>query len=286
VGRTGREIWQLLVQTYESWTRHDATQLGAAIAFYTTLSLSPLLVLVMGGLSLFFNRTSAQAQILGQVQELIGAQGAETVKGVLEHAGEPASFGFAAAAGILTLLIGASGVFGELRSALNRIHEVRAKSGGWMSMLKDKVFLLGLVLAAGFLLVVSLFVSAWLNAAGDALSGALPLPKPVLLGLNCIVSFAGIAILFGCIFRFVPDDRDSWRSIAIGSAVTSLLFAIGKFAIGIYLGKAAVGSAYGAAGSLVVLIVWVYYSSLLFLFGAALTHCLSERERRVIVSSE
>jgi membrane protein len=273
-----KAIWSLLSRTFSAWNEHEAPRLGAALAFYTLLSLAPLVILAIAIAALIFGHATAQGQLLGQVESMIGRQGSEAVKGMIEHAQEPASGAFASIIGVITLLFGASGVFGELRSALNRMWDVKPKSeGGLWGTIKQRFFSFGMVFAVGFLLLVSLVISAALAALGKFFGGLLPVPDFVLSAINFVVSLAGVAVLFALIFRYVPEIKVPWRRIWIGATVTALLFTIGKFLIGLYLGKAAVGSAYGAAGSLVVIIVWVYYSAMIFLFGAEFTPCAGFR---------
>ena len=273
------QLWSILRQTVFAWNLHDAPRLGAALAFYTILSMAPLMILVVAVVAIFFGHSLAQDQILGEVRDLIGQAGADAVKTTIEHAREPASGFFATTVGVITLFFGASGVFIELRSALNTIWEVRpAETNGLMSLIKDRFFSFGMVLAIGFLLLVSLVLSAALAAAGLYFGDLLPMPEGVLSLLNFMVSFAAIAVLFALIFRYVPDKTIAWREVRMGAVATAFLFSVGKALIGLYLGKASVGSAYGAAGSLIVVIVWVYYSSQIFFFGAEFTHQLAKRQ--------
>ncbi len=265
----------MLTRTSAEWNRHEAPRLGAALAFYSILSLAPLVVLALAIVSLIFGNSTAQTQLLDQVRGMIGEQGSQAVKDMIEHGQKPASSAIASIVGGITLLFGASGVFGELRSALNRMWDVQPESeGGFWSTIKQRVFSFTLVLAVGFLLLVSLLLSVALAALSKFFAAVLPLPGFVLNTINLAVSLAGVAVLFALMFRFVPATKIAWRSIWIGATVTAVLFTMGKFLIGLYLGKAAVGSAYGAAGSLVVVIVWVYYSAMIFLFGAEFTQVL------------
>jgi membrane protein len=275
---TNFQLWPILRQTLYNWNLHDAPRLGAALAFYTILSLAPLVVLVVAVVAVVFGHSTAQDQILDQVREMIGPRGADAVRTTIEHARQPSSGIFASAIGILTLFFGASGVFIELRSALNMIWEVKqADNLSVLDIIKQRFFSFGLVLAIGFLLLVSLVMSAALAAIGEFFGYLLPMPELVLSTINFLFSFAAIAILFALIFRYVPDKKIEWSEVGLGAVVTAFLFSIGKSLIGIYLGKASVGSAYGAAGSLMVVIVWVYYSSQIFFFGAEFTHALAKR---------
>jgi membrane protein len=270
-----KTIWSILSQTFSAWNEHEAPRLGAALAFYTILSLAPLVILVIAIVALIFGDSTAQNQLLGQAESMIGHEGSAVVKGMIEHAQKPATGTFASIIGVITLLFGASGVFGELRSALNEMWDVQSRSeGGVWGTIKRRFFSFGMVLAVGFLLLVSLVISAALAMLGKFFGGFLPMPEFALSAINFVVSLAGIAVLFALIFRYVPGTKIAWKNVWIGATITALLFTIGKSLIGLYLGKASVGSAYGAAGSLVVVIVWVYYSAMIFLFGAEFTHVL------------
>jgi membrane protein len=275
---SAKSVWDLMKETVAKWSEVNATRLGAALAFYTLLSIAPLLVVCIGIAGLIFGRAEAQEQISAQLTSLVGPQSAEALKSLLQHAAKPASGITATAVGMMTLLFGASGVFGELRDSLNTIWGVKSTSGsGLMGMVKYRFFSFAMVLGIGFLLLVSLIFSAAVAAAGKFFAGYLPAPEAVLHLLSTFVSFLTVTILFTLLYKVVPDVHIWWRDVIIGAAVTSILFSIGKFLIGFYLGKASVGSAYGAAGSLVVFIVWVYYSAQIFFMGAEFTHVFAER---------
>jgi membrane protein len=230
----------------------------------------------MGIAALVFGHSDAQQRILNQVQGVAGTDASDAIRAVIEHAQKPASGIFASVLGIATLLFGASGVFGELREALNRMWDVKPKSdGGIGEIIRERFFSFGMVLAIGFLLLVSLVVSAGLAATGKFFSGILPLPESVLGAINFFLSVAGISILFALIFKYVPETGIDWKDVWTGAIATAFLFTIGKSLIALYLGKAGIASSYGAAGSLMGIIVWIYYSSMIFFFGAEFTHVLA-----------
>lgn len=267
----------LLKETYKKWSDHQAPRLGASVAFYTLLSFAPLLVLLAAVAALVFSKEAAQNGLIDEARQMIGDRGADTVKSLLENAQKPSSGVLASIIAFATLLFGASGVFTELRDALNTIWDAKPKeAAGFIGMLKDRLFSFGMVLSVGFVLLASLVVSAGLAIVGKFFSGLIPLPAPVFQGINFLVSFAVITVLFALMFKYVPAIHISWRNVRTGAIGTALLFTAGKFALGLYLGKASVGSAYGAAGSLVAMIVWVYYSAQIFFFGAEFTRVYSD----------
>ncbi len=277
-----RTNWSMLSQTFAKWNEHDAPTLGAAIAFYTILSLAPLVIFFIAFAAVIFGDVAARSQLVGQVQSMIGQEGADVVNGMIEHGQRPASGVVASLLGVITLLFGASGVFSELRSAFDTMWDVNPETvgSGVGALVKQRFFSVGMVLAVGFLLLISLAVDAALVALGNFVGAYLTVPPLVLHAINIAVSLGGITVLFAFILRFVPAVKVAWRSVWIGAMVTALLFTIGKFLIGLYLGKAAVGSAYGAAGSLIVVLVWIYYSAMIFLFGAEFTHVLDSGGRK------
>jgi membrane protein len=267
----------LLNRTWESWNSHNTSRIGAALAFYTLLSLAPLVVLSIAAGALLFGGTSAEQRLVHQVGQLVGNDGARLVRSLAEQAQRPGPGTTASAIGLATLLFGASGIFTELRSALNTIWDIPPKEQnqvlGWI---RERLLSIGMVVAIGFLLVVSLVVSTALAIFGKFFGELLPVPAPLLEATNFVISYIGIAIMFALIFRYASDARIPWREAWESSAITSLFFTIGKMLIGLYLGRTAVGSAYGASGSLVGVVVWVYYSAQIFLFGAEFTRILSQ----------
>jgi membrane protein len=261
----------LFKQTFSKWLTDNCPKLGASLAFYTLLSLAPLLVLAVAIAGFAFGEEAARGQIVWQIDEFVGSDAAKFVQDLLQNARRPDVGSVATALGLFTLLFAASGVFTELRDSLDTIWGVRPPWSGLFAEIKARFFSFAMVLGVGFLLLVSLILSAGLAAAGKYVGDRLPVPAPVLSVANLLISLAFITLLFAMIYKILPHARIAWNDVWIGAAVTALLFSLGKFLIGMYLGKAAVGSAFGAAGSLVVLVVWVYYSAQIFFFGAEFT---------------
>jgi membrane protein len=273
----------LIRQSVQDFTDDDCPTMAAALSYYTIFSLPPLLVLILLLLGAVMDQRDVQNALEGQIGNLMGPAGREQITTILREAHLPGSKGILATAlGIGALLLGATGAFGQLQAALNRAWEVKPDpaQGGLRSFILKRVFSFGMVLGVAFLLLVSLVVSAALSALGNALGGALPGGLDEWVGqlLNLAVSFAVITLLFATIFKVLPDARVPWRDIWPGAAVTALLFTVGKFLIGFYLGRTNPGEAFGAAGSLAVMLVWIYYSSMIVLFGAEFTQVWADRK--------
>ena len=270
--------WHDIRRTLDNWLDHDGPRLAASLSLYTLLSLAPLVILSIAIAALAFGRTAAQNAVLHEVRGMMGADGARTIQTVIEHGKSPGAGGTASVIGIAILLFGASSVFSELQSGLNKVWDARAPQGSNIrALVKSRLFSFALVLGFGFLLLVSLLFSAALAAFGRYLSDHLALPRAVLTTMNVLISFVGIFVLIGLILRYVPDVSLRWRDVRQGALATALLFTVGKALLGLYLGKAAVGSAYGAAGSLIVVILWVYYFAMIFYFGAEFTRLRAPR---------
>lgn len=265
-----RGLGSLFKRTFAEWNKHDASTLGASLSYYTVLSLAPLLVIAVSIAGIFFGKKAVQGEVVNQVTQLVGSTGAEAIRTMLAHAQSPGTGIIASIIGFIVLLFGASGVFSQLRKALNLIWETKPKptSGIW-GMLREEFFSFAMVAGIGFLLLVSLLVTAFLTGAEKFAAAYLPVVG--LHVVNVVVSLVVITILFAVIFRVVPDRRLPWNTLWIGSFATAVLFVAGKYLLGMYLGRASVSSPYGAAGSFVVLLMWVYYSAQLFLFGAEFT---------------
>ena len=275
------DLHLLFSESVEGWTKHKAPRLGAALAFYTLLSLTPLLLVVVSIVGLAFGRKSAEHQIVQQIQLLVGAQAATASEAMLNGAHNATHGVIATVIGSVTLLFGGSGVLIELRDALNTIWEVPSTSLSGVkkirSFITERLFSFALVLAIGFLLVVSLAISTWIAALGEISSSLLPAPEITLHVINSLVSFVVITGLFAAIYKLLPDVLLQWRDVVLGGAATSLLFTVGKSLLALYLGKASFASTYGAFASIVVLVLWVYYSGQIFFFGAELTKSFANR---------
>jgi membrane protein len=265
-------------QTFKEWSDDHAPRLGAALAYYTVFSIAPLLLIVVAIAGLVFGRDAAQDQIFSQLNGLVGDKGAEAIQGMLKAADKPYTGIISTIVGIAMLIFGATGVFVQLQDALNTIWEVKPKPGrGIWNMLRERLLSLAMVFVIGFLLLVSLVVSAGLAAAGKFLEGAMPGGAEIWHGINFAISFAVIALLFTMMFKYLPDVKIAWRDVWLGGVLTALLFTIGKYALGMYLGRSSVTSAYGAAGSLIVVLLWVYYSAQILFFGAEFTQVCANR---------
>jgi membrane protein len=263
-----------------AWSRHNATRLGAALAYYAVLSLAPTLVVILAISGAIFGKQAARGEIYWQVRDVAGSQIAAAVQGLLKSAYAPRAGFVAGALGFATILFAASGLFVELRDTLNFIWNapVQKRTVAWQ-LVRDRFLAFAMVIGTGCLLTVSLGLTAVVQARSLYADGYMQLPAPLLESANFLVSLAVTTIVFALIYRVIPEARVDWRDVAVGSVLTALLFSAGKMLLGVYIGKAGVGSAYGAAGSLVVLLVWIYYSAQIFLYGAEFTYAWAQRSR-------
>jgi membrane protein len=276
------QICELFRSAFTEWLDDKAPRLGAALAFYTALSLAPLLVVVLAIAGLFYGQKAVEGQLVWQMQDMIGVEGAKAIQALISAAHKPASGIIATILGLLTLFFGASSAFAELSDALNTIWHVpvNPRQSGVASLfelIKRRTVSFLMVLCVGFLLLVTLFMSAWITAAETFFGEFLPIPGPLLQLVNFLISFLVITALFALIFKVLPDVRLKWGDVAIGAALTALLFSIGKFLIGLYLGATTIASSYGAAGSFLIVLLWVYYSAQVFFFGAEFTKIYTQR---------
>jgi len=284
-------LLNLFKLTYQGWKEDRASRLSAALAYYTIFSLAPLLVIVIAITGLLWEADVVRTALLNQIEGLVGVDGSRFIGSLIASASTPAEDIIATIIGTITLLVGALGVFNELHNSLNIIWEVEEeKTKGFLQAVKkaviDRLLSFTMILGIGFLLLVSLVISAGLSATQETIRNAVPLSEILLQILNLIISIGAITLLFAMIYKFLPDAEIAWRDVWMGAFVTSVLFSLGKMLIGLYLGNSAVASSFGAAGSLVLLLVWIYYSAQILFFGAEFTQVYANQYGSKIVPEE
>ncbi len=272
-------IFTLLKETFNEWKNDGGTRLGASLAYYTAFSLAPLLLLTIAIAGLVFGMSETRDRIFNELRATMGDQTARDIQSMLQAAKKPASGTLATIIGFGTLLLGASAVMDDLQFTLNKIWNAPQVSG-FMNVVKDKLLSFGMVLGIGFLLLVSLVISTLLATMGRYFGYLLPLPEWLLQAINMLVSLTVITFLFAAIFKLLPNTHVRWSDVWEGAVFTSVLFTIGKSVLGIYLGKGTVGSSYGTAGSVLVLLLWLYYSAQILYFGAEFTKVTAQRQKK------
>jgi len=275
-----KKVFELLKETFSEWSKDNAPRLAAALAYYTVFSLPPLLLIVIAIAGLAFGAQAVQGQIVNQIQGLVGQTGAEAIQTMIAGAAiqGPGTGIIATILGLGALLFGATGVFGQLQGSLNTVWEVtpRPNRGIW-GFIQDRFLSFSMVLGVGFLLLVSLVISAALSAIGEGLKNLFPQFMALVQVFNFLFSFGLITLLFAMMYKFLPDAKIAWKDVWIGAAITALLFTVGRFLLGLYLGNSNVISTYGAAGSLVLILLWIYYSAQILLLGAEFTQVYARR---------
>lgn len=276
---TSDRLWTVLKAAFAGWWNDNVPRMGAALAYYTLFSLAPILIVAIAIAGLAFGPQAVRGEIVGQIQGLVGREGAQAVQAMLEGAAKPSSSIPATIIGVITFFLGATGAFLELQADLDAIWRVKPKSRGnfLRDLLMQRLISFGLVLGFGFLLLTSLVVSTVLAAVNTYMGNAFPGVAVLWEALNVIVSLIVITLLFAMIYKVLPDVKLTWSDVWVGALVTAGLFTIGKFLIGLYLGASSFASTYGAAGSVVVVLVWVYYSSQIILLGAEFTRAYVEQ---------
>ena len=270
-GGYARQLWALVKDAANGWSVHRASRIGAALAFYTVFSLGPILLLAVVVAGFFFGQGAARGEIHQQVSTLIGAKAAAEVQTVLLRAHRPEAGVVATAVSVVTLLFSADIALVELKSGLDEIWSVQAETRRWYwEYLQSRLLSIALILSLGFLLLASLLFSAALGAL-EALSRGIFIVGVVLRSTSALISFGLAVLLFATVYKLLPSVRLAWKDVVAGAVITAVLFTVGKYAIGLYLGSSTVASTYGAAGSVIVVLLWVYYSAEVFLFGAELT---------------
>jgi membrane protein len=272
-----KHSWLLLKETAREWNKDNALRLAAALSYYTIFSLAPLLILATAIAGFFLGDEAIKGELSGQLRGLIGDDGAEAVEGLVAGARKPTTGTIATVTSLLAILFGATGVFTELKAALNQIWNAEPKkSSGIWGFLKDRLLSFGMVASIGFLLLVSLLINAALAGVTKYFSGFIPIPPTVIHTLYSVISLGLVTVLFALLFKVLPEVKVQWRDVWVGATLTAVLFTVGKFLIGLYLGKSSIASSFGASASLALILVWTYYSSLILFFGAEFTQVYSE----------
>lgn len=266
-------LFTQLKQSFTEWSNDKAPLLSAALAYFALFSIAPLLLIAIAIAGLFFGQEATESRVTGTIAEMVGPEGAKAITGMVQAASEKTGQGVVGlVGGFLALLLGASGVFAHLKEVLNSIWSVEAPpKKGILAAVWQKIWSFGMVLSIGFVLLVSLLLSSAISLIGAQLSQVLPMPEWIWHLIQLAVSFLVITGLFAAMFKYIPDAEIEWRDVWYGAAFTSLLFVVGKFLIGLYLGRGAVASSYGAAGSVIIILLWLYYSSMIVLFGGEFT---------------
>lgn len=268
-----RQAFLLIRKSVQAWLDDRASSMGAAISYYTVFSIAPLLLIVMAVAGLIWGREAIQGEVARQLTGLLGQEAARGIEALIRSADQPTEGAVATGLSLAALVVGATTVFAELQSALDRIWQVpgHPTPSGWWTLLRTRLLSLGFILGLGFLMAVSLVLSAAISAFGQWAQGRLPAYETVLHAANTAVSLGVATLLFALMFKLLPRARIAWADVWIGAVVTAILFEVGKLLIGLYIGKSTLSSSFAAAGSLVVLLVWVYYSAQIFLLGAEFT---------------
>ncbi len=278
-----KPIFRLLKEAFREWQQDKVSLLAAALAYYTVFSVTPLLVIAIAIAGAVFGQDTAKNEIVQQINALVGEQGAQVIEIALANANQPQLGSLASIISLIILLVGASGVFAQLQEALNTVWDVKPKSDrGLGQFLRKRLLSFGMVLAIGFLLLVSLIFSAILSGISNLEINLLPGWVSLLRLLNLAISLGMVSLLFALIYKYLPDAKIRWQDVWVGAIITALLFTLGKFLIGLYLGRGSLGSAYGAAGSLIIFLAWVFYSAQILLFGAEFTQVYARKYGRTI----
>jgi len=282
-----KTLFSLLKETFDEWNNDRAPRLAAALAYYTAFSIAPLLIIVIAVAGLAFGQEAVRGRLDNQIQGLVGRQAADTIQEIVANVSQPQTSFLASLVSIITLILGAIGLFGQLQDALDTVWGVTPRTGqGIVEIIRQRFASFTMVLGIAFLLLVSLVISAILSALSDFTHQLLPGAEVILQIANVLISFLVITLLFAMIYKILPDVQIAWRDVWLGAMVTALLFTVGKFLIGLYLGNSSVASTYGAAGSFVVLLLWVYYSAQILLFGAEFTQVYARRYGSKIIPAK
>jgi membrane protein len=266
-------IWIILKEAYALFSDNKAMRMSAALAYYTVFSIAPMLIVIISLCDIFYGKEAIEGSIYGQIQGFVGKDAALQIEQVIRNATTSNDITWASVIGIVSLIFAATGVFAEIQDSINQIWRLKAKpKKGWLKLIINRVLSFSMVISLGFILLVSLIVNSVLDMVGAQLLKLLPqLAVYVVYIINLLITFITITLLFAIIFKVLPDARIKWRDVIVGAVTTAVLFMLGKFGIGFYLGKSHVSNSYGAAGSMIIILLWVYYSSAILYFGAAFT---------------
>ncbi|MGB7338870.1 MAG: YihY/virulence factor BrkB family protein [Phototrophicaceae bacterium] len=281
-----KKYLELLKITFKEWSEDDAPRLAASLSYYTAFSLAPLLLVILALLSFFFGDEAARGQIVAQFSNEIGVESAEFIQEMIQDSSEGDGGIISTIISVVMLLVGATGLFMQLQSALNEIWDIEVDSGGFISMIKKRAFSFGLLMTLAFLLLISLVINSVIASLDTYLTGVMPAFQFIVQLITLIVSFGISTALFAIIYKYMPDATIAWRDVMIGAAVTSALFTLGRFGLSLYIGTIGVSSSYGAAGSFLVILLWVYYSAQIMMFGAEFTQVYARRYGTQIIPEE
>ncbi|WP_184543661.1 YihY/virulence factor BrkB family protein [Mucilaginibacter sp. FT3.2] len=273
-----KQLWKILVATFSGFASDNGLKLSASLAYYTVFSIAPLLIIVISVAGIFLKHDAATNTLYPQIAKYVGSQAALQIQDALKHLALSGKSGIAVVIGVVTLLLGASSIFIEIQDSLNIIWRVKAKpKSGWKQLLKNRFVSFSLIISLGFLLLASLLINLVMDALNTWLAHFIPdLTRLLLKGINIGITLIVITTLFGIIFKFLPDVKIKWRDVRSGAFFTALLFMLGQYAISLYIQYTAQGSAYGAAGSIIVILVWIYYTSAILYIGAEFTQVYAE----------
>jgi membrane protein len=278
-----KNLWEILKQTFKAFADLNITSLSAALAYYTIFSIAPMLIVIISLLAIFYGRDAIEGKIYAQIQSFVGNDAALEIQQLIRNASISKDITWASAIGIIALIFAATGVFTQIQNSINLIWRLKAKpKKGWVKMLLNRLLSFSMLITLGFLMLVSLVINALMDALVDRLIRIFPqMAVYAAYGINLLLTFITTTILFGIIFKVLPDAKIKWKDVRVGAITTAILFMLGRLGIGYYLGRSNISSSYGAAGSLVIILLWVYYSAIILYFGAAFTkayaHCSGRR---------
>lgn len=283
-----RSGWETLKESADAFSEHKALKLSASLAYYTIFSLAPMLIVIIALSSFFLGKKAIEGQIYGQLNEFIGNEAALQIQQIIKNTSLSGNTTIATIIGVIALIIGATGVFTEIQDSINTVWGIKVKpKRGWLKMLKNRLLSFSMVVSLGFLLMISLLVSALVSAFSKKLAVFFPeLTIYVFQVVDFLLTYGIITLLFAIVFKVLPDAKIKWKDVLVGAIFTATLFIIGELGITFYLGRSNLGLAYGAAGSVIVILVWVYYSSIILYFGAEFTHIYARRHGSKIIPTE